>query len=96
MKNIIVSIAFLAISGSANAALSPYWDSVKQIEVVMNSPELSGKLIGTITVIKNLGDLKYEVNTELCTAQVVLEAHVPNHPGPTTYSLKSVENVDCE
>jgi hypothetical protein len=91
-----LGLVALLFSLNSTAALSPYWDSVNQIGVAMSSSELSEKVSGKIVLVKNLGELMIEVNTEFCRATVELNAHIPTHPGPTTYTVKSISNVDCE
>jgi hypothetical protein len=94
-------LTFFAVNGAASAgraALPPYWDSVKQIETVINNQRLSERLIGNIVSIKRRGDLVYEVHSVMCSGTVTLEAHSPPPPqvGPTTYSVRDISSVFCD
>lgn len=91
----IALIAFLASSTSALAALPPYWDSVKRIEVAMNSPAVAERVRGPIVSIWLSGELSYDIASVDCTARVLLQAHAPGRPGPTTYTVKSISRVAC-
>ena len=88
-------IAFLASSASAFAALPPYWDSVKRIEAVINSPVVAARLVGPIVSIRVAQGLTYDIASVNCTARVTLKAHPPGRPGPTTYTVQSVSRVVC-
>lgn len=95
MKVLIVTLALF--SSSVFAALPPYWDSVKQIAVVIEAVEVSQALQNS--PILNIGAGKvagsWTVMSERCSADVYLIAHTPGHPGPNTYTLDGVKNVIC-
>jgi hypothetical protein len=92
---LLYSVLLTSITSTAMAALPVYWDSVRRIEAAMNS-KVSAELQGPITSVKSLGDLRYELSTDFCAATITLEAHVPNNPGATSYSLKSIDKLVCE
>jgi hypothetical protein len=95
MKIVLATLVSL-LGLSANAAIPPYWDSVNQIEAVLKSSEVYGKLFGAITSVKSLGNYAYQVNTNFCQGTVTLEVHPPSAPGANSYTFKSISDVVCE
>jgi hypothetical protein len=90
-------IAGLAVSTNALASLPPYYDSVRRIEAVLSAEELPKKFgMGPVESILALDGLAYRVTSGSCEIQVQLEAHAPNHPAPTTYTVKSVDSSRCQ
>jgi hypothetical protein len=95
MKFVIFAIS-LVLGSSAFAALSPYWDSVAQIQAVTRTSDLEEVLkAGSIVSIQEVGDLTYLVSTQSCQAKVHLGAQIPRNPGPTTYFVKNIESARC-
>lgn len=95
MKTILTLSALCTLFASpAHAMLSPYWDTVKQFSAVLES-DLSKHLGGKITAVKDLGNRQFELSSAGCKVRVSLEAHIPQMPGATSYSVKSVDSVRC-
>ncbi|HEY8271617.1 MAG TPA: hypothetical protein VIG33_12070 [Pseudobdellovibrionaceae bacterium] len=91
----VFALSTLLFATHSFAVLPPYWDSVRQIEAVIHSTELSGKIHGPITNIKNISNLTYEVSTQSCRATVVLDIKAPTQPGAASYSVKLVSEAIC-
>lgn len=89
------SLGLFSLATSAFGALSPYYDSIVQIETVLNSYPLSDVTAGPISKIESIGCNSYLVVAGNCRANVVLEALPSNGPGPTTYQVKSISNIQC-
>jgi hypothetical protein len=68
MKTAILLTSLLA-SASASAALAPYYQSAREIQAVLASPEIARQLFGSITAIHHEGDA-YIVETSSCQLQV--------------------------
>ena len=96
MKKLLLSLGFVAVSSSLVAALPPYWDSVRQIEAVLGSRLVAGKIHGAIKAVVKAQGLTYVVRTDRCVAKVALEAHAPQGMGPTTYSVETVLESACD
>ncbi|PWU16037.1 MAG: hypothetical protein C5B49_11060 [Bdellovibrio sp.] len=75
-------------------SLSPYWDSVKQIETILESKEVSD-ISGPVTgiAISSTNSLTYELTTQGCTLTVTLDRQIPDGPGATTYKVNTVKQV---
>src|SRR6185437_10692416 len=91
----LLAIGILIVSANCFAALSPYYDSVEKIETILQSYPLSNVTAGPITSIRQIDFLNYEVAAGSCSAQVTLQAHPPDMPGKTTYSVQTVSKPDC-
>ena len=96
MKNLLISAALFSFSWQVLGALPPYWDSLKQIETVLDSRELGKVVHGAIESIVAEKNLSYTVKTSQCQAQVWLKAETPKHPGPISYSVCKVSDVICD
>jgi hypothetical protein len=95
MKECLI-VAGLLIGTNSFAALSPYYDSVEKIQVVLASYPLSSVTAGPITSIKEVNGMTYEVQAGNCTAQVSLQAHPPGMSGKTTYSVLTASKPICQ
>ena len=89
----LITFAFL-VGTQARASLPEYMDSVWQIEAGLHS-DLSNVVDGAVVSIKALENLQYEIRTQKCKARLTLEAHFPGEPGPTSYSVKRIDQVKC-
>lgn len=94
-KLLFHSISFF-LSFQSFGALPPYWDSLRQIETVLDSSELGKVIYGAIESIVAEKNLSYTVKTSQCQAQVWLKAQTPKHPGPISYSVCRVSDVICD
>ena len=96
MKKVIVLGALLGFSSISNAALSPFYDSVERIKVVIESAEGGGGLVGPISSIRNVDELTYDVTTEKCVSTVKLMKVYPMPPeiGKATYEVEEA-NTAC-
>ncbi len=92
----MVVLCILLFGTNSFAAVSPYWDSVIQVDAVVHSKAVADVLGTRITVIKSLGDLRFEVDSETCRATVTLSATGPNQAGPVSYTVASVTDRYCE
>ena len=91
---VIVATVFFATNSFA--ATNAYWNSARQISTVVESKELSEKLLGNLTDVRKTDDLTFDVYTEKCVTHVKLDAHIPDQPGPTDYTINTIGNVYCE
>ena len=92
----VVPAVLAAVTASSVAALPPYWDSVRQIQAILDSEERGARVHGAITSIRSLRDLTFQVETRSCQATVVLEAIPPDGPGATSYVVETVMDVVCQ
>lgn len=95
MKGLSI-LALGLFAQSSLAALPPYWNKVRQYQTVLDSQELKVKLNTLIESIRDLGDLRFEVNSGACVVTVTLEAEPTERPGPTNYSVQTVSEPNCD
>lgn len=93
MKTLSV-IGLALFASSAQAALPPYWDSVKRIEAVLNS-DFASYLHGAVMSVNDLGNLRYQVVTSSCAAYFTLRVVPSNKIGPTKYEVASLDETTC-
>lgn len=91
-------VSLIGVSG-AGAALSPYYQSVKEIEAIVGDKRVADafKYVEPILSITTTGDDVYEVRTERCTLTVTI-VDVPTEPGmmgPRKFDLE-VGGADCQ
>ena len=86
--------ALAALTASpAFAALSPYYDSVEQIGVILGSAQVADALhqapIGAVsnTGTREDGAKEWTIRTQDCDLVVYLVPVLPDGPGKTTYLL---------
>lgn len=90
-----LAIAF-AVTTSANAALSGFYDSAEQIQLILGSAEIADALkqapIGHIanTGTRDDGAIEWEVRTQDCDLKVYLTSTPPQSPGKTTYAIADI------
>lgn len=81
------------VATPALAALSPYYDSVEQIGVILSSAQVADALhqapIGAIsnTGTRKDGAKEWTIRTQDCDLVVYLTPVLPDGPGKTTYLL---------
>lgn len=90
-------LVLLVSAAPAFASLSPYYDSVRQFEVLTSNSDAIdiGQAIQKIEVD---GPLLYKISGESCNVHVQLKAKVPSGGmvGATTYTIKQVYKVECD
>ncbi|WP_137155374.1 hypothetical protein [Rhizobium sp. FKL33] len=94
MKRLIMAVIAAALgSGSAEAAVSGYYDSVEQIGVILGSSEVADAVhqapIGAIsnTGTRKDGAKEWTIRVQECDLKVYLIPVLPDGPGKTTYRL---------
>lgn len=96
MKSMI-AILLVTLSLPAFSAKSPLWTSVDELKVVLGASanEMLAKteFFGAIDSVEKVEDLTYRLSSEDCIAIVTLNRHVPDHPGPTSFSFKGLETA---
>jgi hypothetical protein len=96
MKKLLFHSLSVFLSLQSFGALPPYWDSLRQIQTVLDSLELGKVVHGAIESIVAEKNLSYTVKTSQCQARVWLKAETPKHPGPISYSVCKVSDVICD
>lgn len=94
-RSIMAGAAILAAagSGSAQAAVSGYYDSVEQIGVILGSGAVADAVHqASIGAISNTGTRKdgakeWTIRVQECDLKVYLIPVLPDGPGKTTYRL---------
>lgn len=94
-RSIMAGAAILAAtgSGSAQAAVSGYYDSVEQIGVILGSGDVADAVhqapIGAIsnTGTRKDGAKEWTIRVQECDLKVYLIPVLPDGPGKTTYRL---------
>ncbi|MCV3764942.1 hypothetical protein [Rhizobium sp. TRM95796] len=92
------AIAMVSGFGSAEAAVSGYYDSVEQIGIILGSSEVANAVhqapIGAIsnTGTRKDGAKEWTVRVQDCDLKVYLIPVLPEGPGKTTYQL-DIPNV---
>lgn len=95
MKKFLICCSFVLILASkAQAILPPYYESVKEIQSIISSPELA-EIIGSGEPILSIerNDKGYEIDTNRYRIQVDLTYKSVPMPGPATYTLKFHEKT---
>lgn len=94
-RSIMAGAAILAAtgSGSAQAAVSGYYDSVEQIGVILGSGDVANAVhqapIGAVsnTGTRKDGAKEWTIRVQDCDLKVYLIPVLPDGPGKTTYRL---------
>ena len=92
----------IVAAGPASAALSPYYQSIREIERILGDPRLADALPGqqALVSITTPGNDVYEIKTERCTVTVTIVGIPPKEGepilvGPRQFDLKFGESK-CE
>lgn len=92
-KTAITAVAaFLAMTLTAGAALSPYWQSAREIDTIVNDQRVHDALAGeeAILSISATGADVYEVRTQRCQLSVTVVDKPTDTPvmGPRQFDLE--------
>lgn len=100
MKHLLPLAVFALAPLPAHAALSPFYDSVEQIETILASSEVADALRqAPLRGLENTGTRsdgasEWTVRTQACDLVVYLIAQPPDGPGMTTYTLDAPNTCD--
>ena len=97
MASLICALSLWGVSAQAHAALSGYYDSLEQIQVVVNDQRVANALkqlpIESIEIEGDPSDRKtthWRVRSQACELSVQLHVKPPPGPGKTTYVLQKI------
>ena len=97
-----LAATLIVAAGQASAALSPYYQSITEIQRILDDPRLSEALPGqqAIVSITTTGNDVYEVKTARCAVTVTVVGIPPKEGepilvGPRQFDLKFGESK-CE
>ncbi|MGE3757897.1 MAG: hypothetical protein AB7H97_09075 [Pseudobdellovibrionaceae bacterium] len=102
MFRIILALSVL-MSASAHAAVSPYWNQVNKLQIVIGSSELAEQAASVADSIKSVSEVKPNVfavqfDKYSCVMMVTLKVVPPRGGmiGPAQYEIASVVPNGCE
>ena len=94
MKSVLTTLALVLAAAPAEAALSGFYDSAEQINIILASAEVADALrqapIGHVanTGTRKDGAHEWQVRTQECDLTVYLKPVPPQGVGKTTYELE--------
>ncbi|HET7716476.1 MAG TPA: hypothetical protein VFK86_12705 [Bauldia sp.] len=95
----LLAAAANTIATAAFAALPPFWQSAREISMIVNDPRVHDalKYEEPILSITTTGDDVYELKTSRCTLQITIvdTPQAEPMPGPRQFDLE-VGEADCE
>ncbi|MCB0411003.1 MAG: hypothetical protein KDD22_00660 [Bdellovibrionales bacterium] len=96
MKKLVLALALLG-GFQATAALAPYYDSVKKIEVALSSTELADNMQMLNVESVSIQDQTVLVTNGNCTWAVDLGVETPSEGqvGATKYFVENVSSAMC-
>lgn len=88
-------IGAIAAASPAFAAVSGYWDSSKVLHAILGDSHVADALrqqpVDSITRTEH----GYRLTSQACTVDVAVTRTLPDHPGPTRFSL-SIGQGRCD
>lgn len=93
MKTVAIVVPVIFAALPANAALSGFYDSAEQIDLILSSSEIANAVRqAPIGAISNTGTRKdgaheWTIRVQECDLKVYLTPIPPKGPGKTTYEL---------